>query len=70
MVLVGDVTLIKAERKEYDGRVYFSCLGVAEDKEIYKFSCSEQPKEGDKFQMVLSSSMKDLKPYVRFEKIK
>lgn len=70
MVLVGDVTVIKFERKEYEGRVYYNCLGIADDKEIYKFSSAEQPKEGDKFQMFMRASMRDLKPQVYFEKVK
>lgn len=72
MLLVGDVTVIKANEKEYDGRKYFTCLGMAKDKEVYKFSASydEQPKEGDVYQMSMSASDRDLKPYIKFTKVK
>ena len=72
MVLVGDVTVIKANEKEYDGRKYYTCLGMAKDKEIYKFSAKyeDHPKEGDIFQMTMGSSDKDLKPFVKFERVK
>ena len=72
MVLVGDVTIIKANEKEYDGRKYFTCLGMSKDKEIYKFSANydDQPKEGDVYQMAMGSSDKDLKPFVRFQRVK
>ena len=73
MILVGDVTVLKATEKEYEGRKYYTCLGMCpKDKEIYKFSASydESPKEGDTYQMIMSASDRDLKPFVRFQKVK
>lgn len=70
--LVGDVKVIKASEKEFDGRRYFTCMGMDKDNDIYKFSCSydDMPKQGDTYQMELSPSDKDLRPYVRFVKVK
>lgn len=69
--LVGDVTIIKATEREYDGRKYFNCMGMTKDKDIYKFSASydDLPKAGDVFQMEVSPSDKDLRPYVKFRKV-
>jgi hypothetical protein len=63
---------MKVTEKEYDGKKYFNCLGIAKDKEIYKFSANydDHPKEGDVYQMTLTSSDRDLKPYIRFNKVK
>lgn len=70
--LVGDVKVFKATQKEYEGRIYFSCLGMDKDNEVYKFSApaEDRPKQGDIYQMELSSSDRDLKPFVRFIKVK
>ena len=70
--LIGDVTIFKATKKEYEGRVYFTCLGMDKNKEVFKFSArsEDNPQNGDVYQMELSSSDKDLKPYIRFIKVK
>lgn len=70
--LIGDVKVFKATQKEYDGRVYYTCLGMTKDNDIYKFSApaEDKPQTGDSYQMELSSSDRDLKPYIRFVKVK
>ena len=70
--LIGDVKVFKATQKEYDGRIYFSCLGMDKNNEVFKFSASaeDKPVNGDIYQMELSSSDRDLKPYIRFKKVK
>lgn len=70
--LIGDVKVFKATEKEYDGRKYFSCLGMTKDNEIYKFSAGyeDHPQPGEVYQMELSSSDRDLKPFIRFVKVK
>lgn len=70
--LVGDVKVFKATQKEYEGRVYFTCLGMDKDNDVYKFSAPAEdlPKQGDIYQMEMSSSDRDLKPYIRFIKVK
>lgn len=71
-ILIGDVKVFKATEKEYEGRRYFTCLGMTKENDIYKFSASfeDQPKNGDMYQMELSPSDRDLKPYIRFIKVK
>ena len=71
-VLIGDVKVFKATEKEFEGRRYYSCLGMTKDNEIYKFStgADDQPVSGDIYQMELSASDRDLKPYIRFIKVK
>lgn len=70
--LIGDVKVFKANQKEYEGRIYYSCLGMTKDNEIFKFSApaEDKPINGDTYQMELSSSDRDLKPYIRFVKVK
>ena len=71
-ILIGDVKVFKATEKEYEGRKYFSCLGMTKDNDIFKFSAKEEdhPVSGDIFQMEISPSERDLKPFVRFIKVK
>lgn len=71
-ILIGDVKVFKATEKEYDGRKYFTCLGMTKDNDIYKFSAQfeDHPVNGDVYQMELSPSDRDLKPMVRFAKVK
>lgn len=70
--LIGDVKVFKATEKEYEGRRYYTCLGMTKDNEIFKFSASvdDKPISGDIYQMELSASDRDLKPYIRFIKVK
>lgn len=70
--LVGDVSVFKVSEKEYEGRKYYNCMGMTKDKDIYKFSAAfeDHPQAGDVYQMELSSSDRDLKPFVRFIKVK
>ena len=72
MFLVGDITVTMAIEKEYEGRKYFVCQGMAKDGEVYKFSCryEDYPKKGDVFQMKISPSTRDFKPQATFEKVK
>lgn len=71
-ILIGDVKVFKATEKEYDGRRYYSCLGMSKDNEVYKFSApaEDAPVPNDVYQMELSPSDRDLKPYIRFKKVK
>lgn len=71
-ILAGDVQVFKVDMKEYDGRKYFSCFGMTKEKDLYKFSASyeDNPQVGDNYQMVVSPSARDLKPFVRFMKVK
>lgn len=70
MYLVGTVTLTKVVRKEWEGRVYFKCQALGDDKEVYSVSLSSDlsPRQGDVLQMILEPSDKDWKPYIRFAK--
>lgn len=70
--LIGDVQVFKATEKEYEGRKYFTCLGMTKENDIFKFSAAveDKPSQGDVYQMELSSSDRDLKPYIRFVKVK
>lgn len=72
MFLVGDLTVTMAQEKEYEGRKYFVCQGMAKDGEVYKFSTrfEDYPKKGDVFQMKIAPSTKDFKPQAFFEKVK
>ena len=68
--IVGDCKVFKSEQKEYDGRIYYVALAMSDDQEVYKFTSDELPKVGEVYQMELTSNTKDLKPYVRFRKVK
>lgn len=71
MFLIGDVKVFKVTEKNFEGKVYFSCLAMDNDKDIYKFSVYDSmPKEGDTYQVELHSSDRDLKPFCRFVKVK
>lgn len=72
MFLVGDITVTMAVEKEYEGRKYFVCQGMAKDGEVYKFSTrfEDHPQKGDVFQMKISPSTRDFKPQASFEKVK
>lgn len=70
--LIGDVKVFKATEKQYEDRKYFTCLGMDKDNDIYKFSApyDDKPVNGDIYQMELSPSDKDFRPYIRFMKVK
>lgn len=70
--LVGDVKVTMAQEKEYEGRKYFICQGVAKDGCVYKFSTrfEDYPQTGDVYQMSVQPSSKDFKPQAIFTKVK
>lgn len=70
MYLVGTVTLSKVVAKEWEGRRYYKCQGVGDDKEVYSVSLgeNENPRVGDIFQMIVEVSDRDWKPVVRFQR--
>lgn len=70
MYLVGKLTLSKVSEKEYEGRKYYKCVALADDKEVYNVSLSgsENPRVGDVYHMRIEASERDFKPVVRFQK--
>lgn len=70
--LIGEVKVFKSTEKQYEERKYYTCLGMDKDNEIYKFSApyEDHPDNGDVYQMEMSPSEKDLRPYIRFVKVK
>ena len=72
MFLVGEVIVTQCVKKEYDGRVYFKCQGMGEDKCAYSFSCAGDvnPQVGDHFQMYIQPSDKDFKAIAFYQKVK
>lgn len=70
MYLIGTLQVTKVIPKEWDGRRYFKCQGIGDDKEVYAFSLNdgENPRSGDVFQMIVEPSDRDWKPFVRIQR--
>lgn len=71
MFLVGDVTVISAEKRKYEDREYFRVTSIGSDKSVYIFSCGLEvaPQESDVFQMYVESGS-DCKARTKFQKVK
>lgn len=71
MFLIGDVTVMNAQQKEYDGRKYYKMQVMAEDKVAYSVSArfEDNPRVGDKFQLFVEPDS-NYKPVVRCQKVK
>lgn len=71
MFLIGDVTVMSVQQKEFDGRKYYKMQVLAEDKVAYAVSAKfdDHPQVGDKFQMFVEPDG-NYKPVVRCQKVK
>lgn len=71
MFLIGDVTVMSAVEKEYEGRKYYKMQCLGEDKVAYSLSAKyeDHPRQGDKFQLFVEPDS-FWKPVVRVQKVK
>lgn len=70
MYLIGTLSISKVVAKEWEGRKYYKCQAIGDDKEVYSISLNsdQNPRNGDIFQMIVEPSDKDWKPIVRIQR--